>query len=816
MQINIALCPHFHQPHFQLYRTREEAFANSYLPWLELLEAASEQTGFYINLHFSGPFMTWMQREKPWYLERMKKVVAGKTAGLIGGLADEPFIQLSSRPDDIYYQMRQYEALTSTLFGVDARQWEGVHVVEREVGEWLLSGLARGAGQMGAPPVIYLDAETCYESYYAYPGGQYDYCRKHFGFSDAYSKTTAPHIPEEMLFYGLRDEIGGQSFIALPVHTEFRYRFLKRQFFGEQDRTTVKPAQYLFYIKDAAERAAEMAQRLGKRMEPVVVVFEDAEKFGQWSKDPQGDSAWMMEFIRLVLSDPEVRFTGMADYVRRNGYFDTYPAATSHSYPEWENWMAKRGIRGMTMGDERLRKLVAHQRTTEQRMEAFENLIAAGLDDPGGLPEGSLQELLMDSPRRYEMIRRLVKNALGETAAETYDLIQRARHLAYQEDPRWANRHPSYGSCAYFDAQGLAYLELAERELDTLAEAAGAAPAQWPEVTIADWDLDGVDDLIVRTPFQTVVIDLQEGSVLYHHGIGARAETAVNRLERLRQDMSVPVAYSEVLRVSHPLVMTEADSDLAVVYDTQGGRIEQCRNSGHLRVLDAQGRLIGRDGGAFHPYTLAGLEAGSDAVIVRLVPAEPLGDEEQAPIRIEKTYTIQSEVITLAFTAQAQTNAAVFQIVPELVCTMAPSDEVDFEPVSYLRGAAGAANLKVYGRKTETDPAAGTLSAQARIEYICRYRTGGDQRFTNQARWQIETQNSISGLDVYPAVESYYRGHVFPEQSQLGYDSSGIRIEPCLVSANGLVSGQIHMDWQLDCEPEKGGVVIPLLGNANE
>ena len=53
MKGHIAFCPHFHQPHFQLYKTREEAFANSYQPWLDMLKKAVEFDSFYINLHFS-------------------------------------------------------------------------------------------------------------------------------------------------------------------------------------------------------------------------------------------------------------------------------------------------------------------------------------------------------------------------------------------------------------------------------------------------------------------------------------------------------------------------------------------------------------------------------------------------------------------------------------------------------------------------------------------------------------------------------------------------------------------------------------------
>ena len=53
----IAFCPHFHQPHFQLQRIREQVYNNSYCEWLDFLEKNINVDGFFINIHFSGPFL---------------------------------------------------------------------------------------------------------------------------------------------------------------------------------------------------------------------------------------------------------------------------------------------------------------------------------------------------------------------------------------------------------------------------------------------------------------------------------------------------------------------------------------------------------------------------------------------------------------------------------------------------------------------------------------------------------------------------------------------------------------------------------------
>ena len=181
MKGHIAFCPHFHQPHFQLHRTREEAFKNSYRPWLQLLSQAVSLDSFYINLHFSGPFLYWLRDTKPEFLDHFNTLLTSGKIGLLGGLADEPFIQLSSRTDDVLYQMQKYDELLTRVTGVSAADWQGIHLVERECGEMLLFQAAQAARALQASPIFYLDAETFYVPHFSYPGSSHDYCLKHFG-----------------------------------------------------------------------------------------------------------------------------------------------------------------------------------------------------------------------------------------------------------------------------------------------------------------------------------------------------------------------------------------------------------------------------------------------------------------------------------------------------------------------------------------------------------------------------------------------------------------------------------------------------------
>ena len=176
---------------------------------------------------------------------------------------------------------------------------------------------------------------------------------------------------------------------------------------------------------------------------------------------------------------------------------------------------------------------------------------------------------------------RLVEEILA--ARHPQELARLPRYSAGEEsglseDPRWASRHPSYGSCAYFDLQGLAYLELAERLADRMREQLTGDIQPWPEIEIRDWDLDGEDEVVVRTGHQTVVIHARRGQVVYQHAIRENRGLA-ELLDFLEKEMLYPVTYSEVLGLSHSLVFTETDSELREEFYPEGGRVERCRNS---------------------------------------------------------------------------------------------------------------------------------------------------------------------------------------------------------------------------------------------
>lgn len=819
----IAFCPHFHQPHFQLHKTREEAYENSYLPWLDLLNKATELENFFINLHYSGPLLYWFKDQKKEYIKKLQDLHKTGKVGILGGLIDEPFVQLSSRSDDYLYQLRKYEEIIDEIFKVKADKWQGIHLVERECGEILLHEVSKAAELIKAPPLYYLDAETFYESYFSYPGGERDYCLKHFNFVDPVAGTTIPHFPQEMLYYAFRDEIAGTPYYAVPIHSQFRYKLLKRQAFTPEDKNKVKPHHYLFYIKDAIEKAAEMGKYFGREIKPIVLIFEDAEKLGQWSKDPAGDVKWMLDFFRLVEDDPDLSFIGLKDYYAEQGYFDTYPVSCSHSYPEWENWTAKRGIRGVNFVDERLRRVLCRLRVFEEKQEMFEKQILKHIQEKMEFPSSikdSINRAIFQSLERYDMIEGMLKEYQPEYY-DRYQLINRVRNVLYQEDPKWASRHPSYGSSPYYDVTGLAYLELSEKILDEMISKSRSRDnnlslevcSKKLKYQIKDWDFDGIDEVLIQSNIQSLVIDLEGACVTYHHAIKENFSQE-QLIKMVDNDLTDVKAYNSIYRYSYPFIFTETDSTLKKEFYPEGGRKEVCRNSMRCEVhLKRDGYCYKIGDFAQKTYNLNEVIENKNSIAVVMSCSEEIRLGFSNPINIEVKKTITVKEASINYYVELKLDPAIEEgeiyLVPELVSSAAASDEVNFKPrarMAYKYQVGDTITYKVNDQVEQNESGFTykdqefTNQAPQHIDYYFQVHSGDGSSFQNALYFDFKQIENLSEVQLWPAVQHYYENMVFPGQSRLGYYTSGIMLKTPILLKDKQVKFECEISWGFDIE----------------
>jgi len=88
-QFQLVLLVHAHQPVGNFDDVFERSYANSYLPFLEVLE---KHSSIRIGLHYSGPLLEWIERAHPEYFERLRTLVKSGQAELVGGGFYEPVL----------------------------------------------------------------------------------------------------------------------------------------------------------------------------------------------------------------------------------------------------------------------------------------------------------------------------------------------------------------------------------------------------------------------------------------------------------------------------------------------------------------------------------------------------------------------------------------------------------------------------------------------------------------------------------------------------------------------------------------------------
>jgi 4-alpha-glucanotransferase len=124
---HLVLLVHAHQPCGNFGHVLEKSYANSYLPFIELLE---KHPAVHAGLHYSGPLLTWIEENRPDYFTRLKTLVSAGQVELIGGGFYEPIL-VSIPPQDQFEQISRLAAYLEEHFGhhptgawIAERVWE--------------------------------------------------------------------------------------------------------------------------------------------------------------------------------------------------------------------------------------------------------------------------------------------------------------------------------------------------------------------------------------------------------------------------------------------------------------------------------------------------------------------------------------------------------------------------------------------------------------------------------------------------------------------------------------------------------------------
>ena len=135
--IRFCLVLHNHQPIGNFDSVYEQAYQDSYRPFLDVLEPYADLR---ISLHTSGPLMEWLDAHHPDYLDRLAALVSAGRLEIVGGAFYEPILTMIPSRDRVG-QIRSYSKWLEGRLGADVR---GMWVPERVWEQMLTGDLYRG------------------------------------------------------------------------------------------------------------------------------------------------------------------------------------------------------------------------------------------------------------------------------------------------------------------------------------------------------------------------------------------------------------------------------------------------------------------------------------------------------------------------------------------------------------------------------------------------------------------------------------------------------------------------------------------------
>lgn len=128
--VNLALVLHNHQPIGNFEGVIEQAYQDSYLPFLEVFEPFQD---LQIALHTSGPLMLWLAERHPEYLDRVRQLVVAGRIEIVGGPFYEPILTMLPSRDRIGQIRRYTEWLQARFDTVVNGMWMPERVWESQL-----------------------------------------------------------------------------------------------------------------------------------------------------------------------------------------------------------------------------------------------------------------------------------------------------------------------------------------------------------------------------------------------------------------------------------------------------------------------------------------------------------------------------------------------------------------------------------------------------------------------------------------------------------------------------------------------------------
>ena len=277
--IKLCLVLHNHQPIGNFDGVFEQAYQDSYLPFLTVFEPFDS---LHISLHTSGPLMQWLAERHPEYLDRLRLLVDAGRVEIIGGPHYEPIMTMLPRRDRIG-QIRAYSA-------------------------WIQRNVGATVGGMWTPERVW---ESSLASDLAIAGMGYTVL-------DDFHFRAAGLTDDELTGYFLTED-DGRVIRVFPGSEKLRY--------------TIPFAP----VQDTIDYCREFAHA---HPGSVLTFGDDGEKFGTWpdTKSHVYEDGWLRDFLSALTDNGSwLQTATLAEAIR-----DTPPVGKVYlpdcSYREMTQW----------------------------------------------------------------------------------------------------------------------------------------------------------------------------------------------------------------------------------------------------------------------------------------------------------------------------------------------------------------------------------------------------------------------------------------------------------------------------------------------
>jgi len=637
--LRLILAIHNHQPIGNFDGVFEQAYQDSYRPFLEVFE---QYERLRIALHTSGSLMEWLEAHHPEYADRLAGLVASGRIEILGGPFYEPILPMIS-PRDRVGQITSYTRWLENRLGATIR---GMWLPERVWEQSLTSDLSRAEMEY-----TILD----------------DFHFKNAGLTDA----------ELAGYYVTEDDTNMLK--VFPGSERLRYLVP-----FQSPQATI---DYLY----------EMAQR---HPGGVVVFGDDGEKFGTWpgTKSYVYDEGWLAQFFEVLQASGDwLKVTTPTEaiesvpplgkvYVPEGSYREmtewSMPAAKINQFEDVRHQLEEHGLWESTARFIR----GGYWRNFKIKYPETDIMVA---------------RMQMISRRLHERVASSQHEAdasLAETATSgDPTLIEKARQELYRGQCNCSYWHGAFGGVYLPHLRNAVYQHLIEAD-NLLDQYEGRGWRQeehpWVELVAGDYNLDGRKEAKLANNRLLVLVSPVAGGQIYELDVKSIGHNLLATLARRpeayhRKVLEGPTQDGEDVASIHDRVIFKQEGlDERLGYDAWD------RHSlvDHFVASDASAEQIaaGRAaelGDFVHGTYEARLRRSDDRVQLQLARQGHVADR---PLRITKGITLSASSESSEGTASAMLEIA--YLLEEI-----PTDiTLHFSPELNFAGLPGGADDRYF------------------------------------------------------------------------------------------------------------------------